>query len=249
MKKNLVYLFILLHLFSSSSSAQSGTVDQFKKAFYDHLQLLIPAGYEKRTVKFISVIQGANTGGFQNFKVTAYVHDYEEGYPTNRYWGQTCWTKIDGLNYTMRKDAFGEWLVQGRFTVLEPKNHDCKDNVAQGVAFFPLDGLPGNVYNPSAVNTTTKTTATKQTTNAGQLYIGEYACYGTGGRLMAGMGFILLPGGKYYDVDKGRGGSYVYNAGTATISFVGGFLSGQKGKNVTMDGFQISNTVRAEPWK
>ncbi len=81
------------------------------------------------------------------------------------------------------------------------------------------------------------------------LYIGEYASYGYGGKLLIGLGFILLPGNKYYDLDKTRGGKFVYDAGKATISFKGGFMDGQVGKDVRQSGFQLSSTVHCEPWK
>ncbi len=252
MKKNLFISVLCLGLFlllNSRSNAQSGNVEQFKKAFYKRMMELLPEGFEKRTLKFISVTQGASNGGFQNFKVTAYIHDYDEGYAPNKYWGQTCLSKVDALPYTMHKDAFGEWEVQGRFT-MTGANEKCENNPSQGVSFFPIDGVPGAVYSPAATTTTkTETKIPAAKTANGQLYVGEYACYGYGNRIMAGMGFTLLAGGKYYDGDRQRGGTYVYNAAAGTISFIGGFLSGQKGTGVTLAGFQISSTVFAEPWK
>jgi len=66
---------------------------------------------------------------------------------------------------------------------------------------------------------------------------------------MAGMGFHLKPGGTYHDVDGGRGGTYSYNAPPSAISFRGGFLDGQVGRNVRNTGFQLSSTVNCEPWR
>lgn len=252
MKKNLLLYTACLGLLLSScnnSNAQAGNVEQFKKAFYKRMMELLPAGFEKRIVKFVSVTQGSTTSGIQNFKVTAYIHDYDEGYAPNSYWGQTCVSKVDALPYTMQKDAYGDWLVQGRFT-MTGANEKCENNTAQGVASLSIESVPGTIYNPSATTTArteTKTPAVKAAN--GQLYVGEYACYGYGNRIMAGMGFTLLNGGRYYDLDKQRGGSYVYNAAAGTIDFRGGFLSGQQGKNVTLRGFDLSATVFAEPWK
>ena len=67
--------------------------------------------------------------------------------------------------------------------------------------------------------------------------------------MITGMGFILLSNGKYYDLDKKRGGSYSYNKQLATIRFIGGFLSGQQGTGVKQTGFKLSNTVNAEPYR
>ena len=86
-------------------------------------------------------------------------------------------------------------------------------------------------------------------TTTGQLYLGEYACYGYGNRIMTGMGFVLSQNGSYTDIDKGRGGNYIYDAESATIKFNGGFLDGQTGTEVTAKGFPLSETVFAEPWK
>jgi len=252
MKKKLFISALFLGIFSllgCSSDGQSGNVEQFKKAFYNQAMDLLPRGFEKRTVKFISVTQGATTSGIQNFKVTAYIHDYDEGYAPNRYWGQSCLSKFDALPYTMIKDAYGQWLVQGRFTILGA-NQKCEDNHSQGVSSLPIDAVPGAVYSPGAAKTAKPEFKGPPAKEAGgQLYVGEYACYGTGNRIMAGMGFTLLAGGKYYDGDRQRGGAYVYNATAGTITFVGGFLGGQKGTGVTLKGFNLSSTVFAEPWR
>ncbi len=66
---------------------------------------------------------------------------------------------------------------------------------------------------------------------------------------MAGMGFLLQQNGRYTDLDGERAGSSTYNVQKATIEFKSGFLGGQTGKNVKETGFQLSNTVYAEPWR
>ncbi len=227
---------------SCSAQSQNPSVETFKQVFEAQMQKLRSEGYTKRTISFVQVTAGTPNGGYYPFKVKAYVHDYAPGYPPNGYYGQTCLGLMDGWKFDMRKDDFGEWIVQGSFTVLD---RECKDNPSAGAVSIPVPGTP---YKKPA--TPAKSTPpTPQKTSASQLYIGEYACYGTGGRMMAGMGFTLLPGGKYYDLDKQRGGSYVYDSKNATITFKGGFLSGQVGRNVRQTGFQLSNTVNAEPWR
>ena len=180
--------------------------------------------------------------GTTSYKVTAYIHDVDNGYPPTNYYGQTCVGKMDNWPFTMHKDDYGEWVVQGAFTVT---NNECKNNPTEGSESISLAGLPGTVYVPGKTAAPVKNAGTKKST----LYIGEYAAYGTGGRLMAGMGMTLLAGNRYYDLDKQRGGSYTYNAQAGTISFNGGFLSGQTGKNVGTTGFDISATVHYEPWR
>lgn len=248
MKKLAIHIIAILALITAgfNSSAQS-SVEQFKKAYYDKMQKLIPSGVKTRTVKYVSVTQGSASGGILNFKVTAYIYDFNAGYPANRYWGTTCISKFENLPYTMKKNAFGEWEVSGIFTP-GYDDHRCENNKAENVASLSIDDVPGTIYNPNNVSFT-KTAPLKTKGASGPLYFGEYACYGTGGRLMAGMGFILSPGGKYTDVDGQRGGTYVYDGAASTISFKGGFLAGQRGTNVTLKGFQLSSTVWAEPWK
>lgn len=249
--RKILFTFITCIFLYVPGKAQSPSVEVFKKVFNDHMQKLISPGYTKRNICFVQVTPGTPNGGYYPFKVTAYVHDYGPGYPANKYYGQTCLGKMDGWKFDMRKDAFGDWIVQGRFSVTKS---ECKDNPSEGAESIPLASVPAPPYKPGAVNNTKNNPATKTQQKPTEsvfanLYLGEYACYGTGGRLMAGMGFILLPGGKYFDVDKKRGGTYTYSSLTSTIRFNGGFLSGQVGKNVKQTGFQLSSTVTAEPWR
>jgi hypothetical protein len=244
MKKNVVF-FLTCALVSFSSCSQKPSVELFKQVFNAHMQKLRPEGYTKRTINFVQVTPGTPNGGYYPFKVTAYVHDYGPGYPSNHYYGQTCLGKMDGWKFDLLKNDFGEWTVQGRFTA----DNECKNNPSEGAEAIPLSSVPGTSYTKTETPVIEKTQQKTSEANASKLYLGQYACYGTGGRLMAGMGFYLLPGGSYYDLDKQRGGTYTYNAQDATISFHGGFLSGQIGKKVKMTGFQLTNTVNAEPWR
>lgn len=237
-------------LFFLSNASMAQTVEQFKQQFYTQMQKLKPEGFTRRNVSFVQVVKGSSNGGYYPFKITAYVHDYAPGYPKNNYYGQTCLSKFDGLKFDMLKDDFGGWIVQGRFTA-SLDDTKCVNNPSQDAEAIPLSSVPGTVY-ISALTDRTLPPAPQQKPAAnknGDLYIGEYACYGTGNRLMAGMGFTLKPGGTYVDLDNKRGGTYTYNLQNATISFNGGFLAGQVGKNVKQTGFQISNTVFAEPFR
>lgn len=246
----IILSFFTLFLASCNSTDAQPTVEQFKQAFEVQMQKLTPEGF-KRTIVFQNVVKGQANGGYYPFKVEGYVHDYSAGYPANHYYGQTCLGKIDGFTYEMHKDEFGKWIVQGRFTVTT-NYKDCKDNPSQGAEAIPLANVPGTVYHAS--NTGSSATVTNANTNttdnsASKLYIGEYASYGYGNRILAGMGFRLNNDGSYTDIDNKRGGRYVYDSKNATITFNGGFLDGEIGRNVKLTGFQLSNTVSCEPWR
>jgi hypothetical protein len=242
-------IFVSVFFLSNALKAQP-TVEQFKQQFYAQMQKLKPSDVTRRNISFVEVVKGSPNGGYYPFKVTAYVHDYSPGYPANHFYGQTCVRKFDGLKYDMLKDNFGGWNIQGKFTA-SLDDTKCANNPSQGAEAIPLASVQGTVYNAKQTNQALPSAAPQKSTadKNGNLYVGEYACYGTGSRLMAGMGFTLKPNGTYTDIDNKRGGTYTYNAQKATISFNGGFLSGQVGKNVTQAGFQLSNTVTAEPWR
>ncbi len=224
-------------------SAQQPTTAQFEQALEAQLQKLKPEGTAVRTVRFEEVQPGKPNGGYYPFLVTALIHDYGSGYPPNKYYGETCLGRMDKWKFDMLKDEFGKWIVQGRMTVSDAV---CKQNPSAGVSSIPLASVAGN---PASNAPAPIPPASANKSPATTLYIGQWACYGVGSRLMAGMGFVLDRSGNYTDVDGGRGGKYSYNAGASTIAFRGGFLDGQVGKNVRTTGFNISSTVSCEPWR
>ncbi|MDQ6756806.1 MAG: hypothetical protein M3004_07710 [Bacteroidota bacterium] len=249
MKQYFFSLIILFFFFAINFTAISQpTVEQFKQVFNSQMQKLKTTGFTKRNISFVQVTKGTPNGGYYPFKVSAYVHDYAPGYPSNHYYGQTCVGKIDNWKFDMLKNEFGEWIVQGRMTASDA---DCKNNPSEGAEAIPLSSLPGIVYvQLQKTNLPVNQNQQKSVANKNaELYIGEYACYGTGNRLMAGMGFTLKSNGSYFDLDNKRGGSYSFNKQNATITFKGGFLSGQMGTGVTQRGFQLTNTVFCEPWR
>jgi hypothetical protein len=245
--RRLIFSVVLpLVLCACTSAAQPAqpTVDDLKRALNSQLQKLKSGGFEVRTVLFDQVIAGRPTGSVQPFQVTATIHDYGRGDPPNRYYGQTCVGRMDKWTFKLSKDEFDEWVVDGRMTVTD---RVCKDNPAEGVSATPVTTLTGTPAPPPSTSTSS---APSRPAPAGDLLTrGEYACYGTGGRLMVGMGFHLRPAGTYDDLDGTRGGTYTFDAQQATVRFAGGFLDGQVGRNVTKAGFAISSTVNCEPWK
>ena len=86
-------------------------------------------------------------------------------------------------------------------------------------------------------------------TTSGDLKLGEYACYGSGGSILIGLGFKAQAGNRYTDLDGRNAGSYTYSAGASTIVFRGGFLDGQAGRNVRTKGFDLTATISCEPWR
>jgi hypothetical protein len=65
---------------------------------------------------------------------------------------------------------------------------------------------------------------------AAGLQAGEYACAGSGGRILMGLGFKLKADGSYTDLDGTTTGRAVFEG--STVRFVGGHLDGQMGRNV-----------------
>ena len=66
---------------------------------------------------------------------------------------------------------------------------------------------------------------------AAGLQPGEYACAGSGGTILIGLGFKLKADGSYTDLDDKNPGRVV-ESGSNTISFAGGHLAGEVGRNV-----------------
>lgn len=216
--------------------AQAPTPDVLKQVLTKKLLALRPEGYTERQVLFQSVTPVAKKGAFYPFSVSAIVRDYGPGYPKNRYYGQTCIGKMDNWVFNLSPGANGEWAIDGRMTVT---NATCTANPSAGISSVPLASVSGT---PAPAGTPTAAPAA-------ELHIGEWACYGTGGRLMTGMGFRLQPSGSYVDLDNKRAGRYTHNKAAGTIAFQGGFLDGQTGRGLKGTSFQLSNTVSCEPWR
>ncbi|QQS10667.1 MAG: hypothetical protein IPK81_13490 [Rhodospirillales bacterium] len=83
-----------------------------------------------------------------------------------------------------------------------------------------------------------------QMAQAGALKPGEYACYGSGGRILIGLGFKALAGGRYTDLDGKSPGTFTVSGDT--IVFKGGHLDGQVGRDLRNNTFRI-NSVGCEP--
>ncbi len=88
--------------------------------------------------------------------------------------------------------------------------------------------------------------APKTAAAAAGLKIGEYACYGSGGRPMIGLGFKVLPGNRYTDLDNKNPGTFAISGGNVT--FKGGHLGGQVGRELKGTSFRIGAQASCEPW-
>jgi hypothetical protein len=81
---------------------------------------------------------------------------------------------------------------------------------------------------------------------AGTLKTGEYACYGSGGRIMIGLGFKVTGPGRYTDLDGGNAGRFTVSGGK--VRFTGGHMDGQVGTMVGGNDFRIGMQARCEPY-
>ena len=92
---------------------------------------------------------------------------------------------------------------------------------------------------------TTKPTKQTDSSSSG-LKVGEYACYGSGGRIMIGLGFKVLSGNRYTDLEGGNRGSFVITGDT--VKFRGGHLDGQTGRDLRDYSFTIGAKAQCEPF-
>ena len=201
-----------------------------------------PADMFRRTVLFKDVRAGEPSNGVYPFSVSLTVHDYSPGWGTNKYFGKTCLSKIDGARYTMALDRLREWAVEGPTTLSDVK---CVDNPLPRVSAFPIDSLKGTRVGKSADAPVVLTKELRTFV----LKMGEYACVLPGGRLAANRGFRLKTDKSYTDATGERGGKYVFEPFSTTLKFHGGFLDGQIGKFVEDTGFVLSPTLTCTPWQ
>lgn len=226
----------------SALSQTKPNLETFKQVISQSLQKLLISGYTERDVRFVSVQAGNPKNGAYPFRATIVVRDYGAGFPKNRYYGQTCVGKLINQEYWMTPDDFGGWKVQG---VMTPSlsTQTCKNNPSEGVSSMPADTLEGTPAS-AAKQAPRQASAPAPQTNAAArsgLTTGEWACYGSGGRALIGLGFKVAANGAYTDLDGGSRGTYALNAGTVT--FTGGHLGGQVARSVGGGKFNIGTTT------
>lgn len=223
--------------------AQAPTVDTLKQVLNQRLQKLRPDGSTERNVLFEEVRPGKSSGGDYPFQVSALIRDYGPGLPANRFYGETCVGHMDKRVFIMSRDDFGQWKVEGAMTVTSSDGRQCKPNPSAGVSSIPLASLQGTAAPAGAPPPAPPPAGGGDSSS---MPTGEYACYGSGGRLLIGLGFRNLGNGKYTDLDRKSTGTYTIQGGT--ITFHGGHLDGQTGRNLRGSKFVLGSMVSCEPF-
>jgi len=214
----LVLTLVLASIVVTSCSAQNRpSADTFKQVLNQKLQALRPTGWTERNVLFQSVKAGGSSGGSYQFQVTALVRDYGPGYPANRYYGNTCVRRFDNAQFTLYRDAFGKWAIDGALTP-PMDTQTCKNNPAAGVSSIPassLSGSPAPEGDPSAG---------AKPADTGKIATGQYECWAFSSARPA-LNFKITSGSNYTGSD-GSAGSYTFNPSDGSLTFKGGFLPG-----------------------
>jgi hypothetical protein len=63
---------------------------------------------------------------------------------------------------------------------------------------------------------------------------------------MIGLGFKVLPGGRYTDLDGSNAGSYSANG--ETVTFRGGHMASSNGRELRDGKFRVGAQASCEPW-
>jgi len=139
----------------------------------------------------------------------------------------------------VRCDAFKQWDA-GTYIVHAPSYIRAKNTTTQ-----TKEPEPTNEDNRNRKAVTPAPAKPTAPPPAG-LKVGEYACYGVGGRIMIGLGFKVLPGNRYTDLDGHNPGSFSITGNT--VSFRGGHLGGKTGRNLRGHSFTIGAQAECEPY-
>lgn len=76
------------------------------------------------------------------------------------------------------------------------------------------------------------------------LRVGEYACYGSGGRIL--FGFKVLAGNRYADLEGSGSGSFSVSG--TSVTFRGGSLGGHVGRDLRGHSFTLASKAECEPY-
>src|SRR5690348_8430234 len=82
---------------------------------------------------------------------------------------------------------------------------------------------------------------------SGGLKVGEYACYGSGGSILIGLGFKVLDGSHYNDLDGKSPGTFAISG--SNVIFTGGHLAGETGRNINNGRFVLGTLATCEPFR
>jgi hypothetical protein len=131
-------------------------------------------------------------------------------------------------------------------SVLRVKCGDFKHWKAGVYIVHSEANLTAGNTNSNAVNNP-KNAPPKQTSgNSSGLKIGEYACTGSGGRMMIGLGFKVLSGNRYTNLDGDQSGTFTISGGK--ITFRGGHLDGVIGRDLKDNWFTVASQAQCGPY-
>lgn len=215
---------------AAHAASSTPSVDTLKQVLDKRLQSLRPDGKTERNVLFEDVRAGKPNGNSYPFQVTLTLRDYGPGYPPNRYYGDTCVGRMEKAPFTLSRDAYDEWQVQGAMTI----GMQCKANPAAGVSSIPVTTLAGTPApaakagepSPGAANGNAPPVRVAQSSASGKgPALGSYECWFFSQARM-GLNFKLQGNGRYTD-SEGKAGAYTFDAKSGAIRFKGGVLDGQ----------------------
>lgn len=128
----------------------------------------------------------------------------------------------------------------------EAANHDVWYKVRMKILIFRILIVLSCVFAAASAGQGGWNRPGRWRTQSSGLKIGEYACYGSGGTLLIGLGFKALSGGRYTDLDNKSAGTYVVSG--TTVTFRGGHLGGQTGRDLKNYKFTLGTLAGCEPF-
>ena len=243
--------FIALHAPLAIGAEAAPTVDTLKQALERRLLSLKPTGMTERQVLFEEVRAG-KPGTTYPFQVTASIRDYGPGYPANKFYGETCVGRMEKWPFELRRDAFGDWQVEGRMSILTSDGRQCKPNPSAGVSSIPLASLSGSAAPAAAV--ASKGQAPQNVAAAGaanddaqkrprgaaatstQPPAKQYHCVYFVGNQLVDAAPLTITGNSTYTDSEGKRGTYSSNSPSSPLTFHGGNYDGQRAEYDTSGG-------------
>ena len=138
------------------------------------------------------------------------------------------------------------------------EQYQAEAKAAEAEANSLMAGANGAGSNTAAAAAVPANRPAAAPAGGGGLKIGEYACYGgstgsgsgqlAGGRsvLLIGLGFKVLSGGNYTDLDGKNPGTFTVSG--STVAFQGGIHGGEAGRDLAAGRFVLGSKVVCEPF-
>lgn len=244
--------FIALHAPLAIGADAAPTVDTLKQALERRLLSLKPTGMTERQVLFEEVRAG-KPGTTYPFQVTASVRDYGPGYPANKFYGETCVGRMEKWPFELRRDAFGDWQVEGRMSILTSDGRQCKPNPSASVSSIPLASLSGsaapapaaaskgqaapqNVAAAPATNDDALKRMRGAAATSTQPPAKQYHCVYFVGNQLVDAAPLTITGNSTYTDSEGKRGTFSSNSPSSPLTFHGGNYDGQRAEYDTSGG-------------